>query len=378
MFRLRYHEVRLGRAYDSKPQRGSAMLAARWFGQRDIRIEDIAAPMPPPPGWVCLRVERCGICATDVHEYVSGPHLVPTEPHVLTGRHAPLTLGHEVAGVVHEVGSDVSFDLGTRVAVEGNRHCGACYWCKRAETHLCVALAQLGLQDDGGLAEYMLAPAALCAPVCNTVSASHAALAEPLSVAVHALNRSAVSLDSKVCVVGAGTIGLLIVQLARLVGASLIVVAEPLTARRNLALKLGADFCMSLKDVTAAALDLTQGIGFDSAIEAAGQADASVGAVTLVRKGGTAVFVGGYDGNLVVPMESLIAGEKRIHTSLSHNFTTDFGTAISLIGQHRLNLDAIVTCVISLKNVLCDGFERLASNNHDGRYIKILVSPEQH
>lgn len=302
---------------------------------------------------------------------------MPTEPHVLTGRHAPLTLGHEVAGVVQEVGSDVSLDSGTRVAVEGNRHCGACYWCKRAETHLCISLAQLGLQDDGGLAEYMLAPAALCAPVSSIVSASHAALAEPLSVAVHALKRSAVSLDSKVCVIGAGTIGLLTVQLARLAGAGLIVVAEPLTARRNLALKLGADFCMSLKDVTAAALDLTRGIGFDSAIEAAGHAEASVGAVALIRKGGTAVLVGGYEGNLILPMENLIAGEKRIHTSLSHNFTTDFGTAVSLIGQNRLNLDAIVTCVIDLRNVLRDGFERLANNNHDGHYTKILVSPEQ-
>ena len=102
------------------------MLAARWCAREDVRVEEIADPGDPPAGWVRVKIEACGICGTDMEEYRAGPVLVPTEPHPLTGRCAPLTLGHEAVGIV-EVGSG-SLEAGTRVAIETNLFCGQSWW----------------------------------------------------------------------------------------------------------------------------------------------------------------------------------------------------------------------------------------------------------
>src|SRR3954452_9177682 len=121
------------------------MLAARLHGRGDVRVENVAELPAPPPGWVRIRVHACGICGTDVEEYTAGPVLVPTVPHVLSHRAAPLTLGHEVVGEVVEVGPDVLLPVGARVAVETNMFCGECFWCQRREFQLCAKLASLGL-----------------------------------------------------------------------------------------------------------------------------------------------------------------------------------------------------------------------------------------
>src|SRR5687768_9547414 len=96
------------------------MRAARWYGRGDVRVEDLPDLGAPPAGWVRVTVEACGICGTDVEEFTAGPNVVPVEPHPLTGRCAPLTLGHEAVGVVDVVGDGVDLEPGTRVAVEGN------------------------------------------------------------------------------------------------------------------------------------------------------------------------------------------------------------------------------------------------------------------
>jgi threonine dehydrogenase-like Zn-dependent dehydrogenase len=104
-----------------------------------------------------VKVDACGICGTDVEEYTDGPIIVPTDPHTLSGRCAPLTLGHETVGVVDVAGEGASLQPGTRVAVEANIFCGDCFWCSHHQYQLCSSLASLGLMTDGGLAEYVLA-----------------------------------------------------------------------------------------------------------------------------------------------------------------------------------------------------------------------------
>src|SRR4051794_4349798 len=129
------------------------MLAARWWARNDVRVEDIADPGLPGEGWVRIRVEACGICGTDLEEYRDGPILVPTAPHPLTHRCAPLTLGHEGVGIVEAVGEGASLDPGTRVAIETNLSCGECWWCRQGQIQLCPKMAALGLMGDGSLAE---------------------------------------------------------------------------------------------------------------------------------------------------------------------------------------------------------------------------------
>jgi (R,R)-butanediol dehydrogenase/meso-butanediol dehydrogenase/diacetyl reductase len=348
------------------------MLAARWWGRRDVRVEDIADPGDPPAGWVRVKVEACGICGTDMEEYREGPVLVPIEPHPLTGRCAPLTLGHEAVGVV-DVGSG-SLEAGTRVAIETNVSCGTCWWCLRGQIQLCPELACLGLMGDGGLAEIFLTPAAICAPFSTDVRPDRAALAEPLSVAVRAVRKGGVGLGSTVGIIGAGTVGLLILQVALHSGASRVIVVDPLASRRALALKLGADAAVAPDDAAEAALELTHGVGPDVTFEAGGNPKAARAAVQLVRKGGRAILLGVFNSNIELGMIDVLFGEKHVEGSLSHVFTTDFVPAVELIDRKAIDLDALITDRIPLVDVVERGFLALA--NEPEQHLKIVVYPD--
>jgi (R,R)-butanediol dehydrogenase/meso-butanediol dehydrogenase/diacetyl reductase len=349
------------------------MLAARWFGRRDVRVEQVPELGAPPQGWARLRVESCGICGTDLEEYESGPVLIPVQPHPLTGQAAPLIIGHEVAGVVEEAGPHVTLEPGTRVAVDGNRYCGHCRWCRRAEYQLCVVSGQLGLHADGGLAEHMLAPAFMCIPYGAHTAADHAALAEPLAVAVRAVRRAELELNATVAVLGAGSIGLLVVQVARAAGAGTVLAVERHPHRRALALKLGADAAVAPEQAAEAAMDLTSGVGADAVIEAAGTPAAAAAAVQLARRGGTTVLLGVADGTAPLDILDFLIGEKRIVASLSHVYNTDFTTAVSLIDRNALQLEPLITDRIGLTEVVMAGFEALI--DAPSAHLKVMVNP---
>src|SRR4029077_8703209 len=155
-----------------------------------------------------LRVRWCGICGTDLEEWLSGPVFIPTSvPHPLTGARAALVLGHEFAGVVTAVGAGVTGPLpGQRVAVDTIVSCGSCHWCQRGEGTRCPALGALGLHGDGGLAELCNAIARMCGSVAATVADDEASRAEPVAVAVRALRRGGLLPGERVAVVGAGAV----------------------------------------------------------------------------------------------------------------------------------------------------------------------------
>ena len=357
----------------SSPREEFGVRAARWHGQRDIRVEEIAGPGAPPPGWVRLRVEACGICGTDLEEYRHGPLALPLEPNPLSGRSVPLTLGHETVGVVEEAGEGVTLERGTRVAVEGNMTCGTCYWCTRGSYALCPRLATLGQQADGGLADEMLAPAYLCIPYGEHVPADVAALAEPLAVAVRAVERAGIGPGSTVGVVGAGTIGLLLVQAARVAGAGTVVAVEHHEHRRRLAQQLGADASVSPADALVAADDLTGGIRFDATIEAAGNPAAAANAITLARRGGRAVLLGVFKDPLELPMLDVLLGEKEIFASLSHTHDGDFVKAVRLLEAGAVDVASLVSDRIPLADVVDRGFDELVESPE--RHLKVLVFP---
>lgn len=352
------------------------MLAARWWGRGDIRVEDIDEPGSPSPGWVLIRIEACGICGTDVEEFTYGPVVIPTEPHPLSGACPPLVLGHEAVGVVVEAGDGVELAVGTRVAVEANLFCGECFFCRRHEYQLCPQLASLGLMAPGGLAELMLAPAFMCIPYSADVPAENAALAEPLAVAVRAARRGGIGLGSTVAVVGSGTVGLLTQQAARLAGAHTVVAVESLDFRRKLALELGADAAVSLDEASDALNDLTAGVGADVVIEAAGNPAASAAAVRLVRKGGRAVLLGVFDDAVPVDMMDFLLGEKEVVASLSHIYDSDFATAVAMIDKGLVRTEPLITDRISLGNVVEQGFKALVAE--PSAHLKVIVTPNGH
>jgi len=177
------------------------MRAVRWHGRQDVRVEEVPTPTPGP-GEALLRVSWCGICGTDAEEYCEGPVIIPTtQPNGLTGRTAPLTLGHEFAGTVAALGPGVDhLHVGDRVVPEVVLFCGQCFFCRHHQYALCSNWGALGLHADGGLAEYAVVPAFSCARVPDTLSDEAAALVEPTEVAVRAVGKARIRLGERVAV----------------------------------------------------------------------------------------------------------------------------------------------------------------------------------
>jgi (R,R)-butanediol dehydrogenase/meso-butanediol dehydrogenase/diacetyl reductase len=322
---------------------------------------------------VRVRVDVCGICGTDVEEYLDGPNITPLEPNPLTHRCAPLTMGHEIVGVVEEVGAGVEFTAGTRVAVEANIFCGTCYWCQRHQYPLCVKLTSLGQHTDGGLAEAVLAPAYMCLPYRADVAPERMALAEPLAVAVRAVRRAGIQDGSTATVIGSGTIGLLTIQAARLAGATTVIAIDRHESRRALAIQLGATSALAPEEAADGVAELTAGVGTDVSIESAGNTPAALAAIDLVRKGGRAVLLGVYAGTIPVDMMSLLMAEKEIAASLSHVYDEDFAKAVSLIEHGKVDVIPLITDRIALDDIVEKGFKALAAEPE--RHLKILVRP---
>ncbi len=351
------------------------MKAAVWHARKDVRIETVPDPGAPGPGEVILKVTSCGICGTDLEEYASGPHFIPTDrPNPLTGQMAPLILGHEFAGEVVEVGRDVPFKPGTYLAPDTLITCGECYYCKRHELSLCDNLALLGLMGHGGLAEYCKVPISMCVEVPQALSLEYAALAEPLSVAVRAIRKSRLHVGETVAIFGGGTIGLFCLQIARSAGASAVYVVEPVPWRRALALQLGATGVIDPKtcDPVDELRRLTK-IGPDVVLEACGLPDVMPTTIDAARKAGRIVLLGIPGGKSSVDFFKVVVTEKEVIGSMSHVYDEDFYTALQLLAEGRIDGEKLITHRISLDRLVDDGLEHL--EKHPVDTLKILVKP---
>lgn len=269
------------------------MTAVRLHGPRDLRVERVPRPSAPGPGVALLRVTATGICGSDLHTYVDGrigEWVVQT----------PLILGHEFGGVVTAVGPDAldgnfaPLQTGTRVAVDPAQPCGRCEMCEQGHPNLCHRLHFCGLYpDDGSLAEYILMPARCCFPVPDAIDDAGAALLEPLGVALHAIDLAKFHVGDSAAILGAGPIGLLCLQIARLAGADPVFVVDQFPWRLELAAAYGGvPINFTDQEPVAAVLAATGGRGVDVGIEAA-WADHSVQqAAEMARMGGRLVLVG--------------------------------------------------------------------------------------
>jgi (R,R)-butanediol dehydrogenase / meso-butanediol dehydrogenase / diacetyl reductase len=325
--------------------------AIRWHGQRDVRLDTgLEEPLVSGPNDVLLRILHCGICGTDVEEYRYGPRVVPRVPHPLTGRCAPITLGHEFAGEVVEVGPEVGqLTVGDRVAVEGNLHCGRCFWCERAEWNLCTQLAQYGLAADGGLAEFAVIRETAAVKLSADCDARIGALAEPLSVAVRAGRQSGATEASRVAIIGGGPIGLLVAQVMRARRVASICVIEPIAERRELALALGADVVVDSAEAELATLLAPDGIGPDVVVECSGAPGTAQAAVDSVRRGGRVTFAALVDHSAIGP--GFLLGEKEITSVVSH-CRDDFITALRMALSGEVDPIRTVTDQVSQEEAL--------------------------
>jgi (R,R)-butanediol dehydrogenase / meso-butanediol dehydrogenase / diacetyl reductase len=186
---------------------GPTMRAAVYHGAKDVRIEERPVPVAGD-GDVLVKVTRSGICGTDATEYLHGPGMFPVNRrHPASGHLGPMVLGHEFVGEVVDHGRGAGHLAGQRIATGAGVSCGECSWCRAGRTNLCARYWTLGLNADGGLAEYAVVPASTCVSVPDDCPDDAAGLAQPLAVGLHAVRRTRVTPDETVVLIGAGAIG---------------------------------------------------------------------------------------------------------------------------------------------------------------------------
>ncbi|MBU3067706.1 alcohol dehydrogenase catalytic domain-containing protein [Nocardia sp. NEAU-G5] len=347
------------------------MLAARWHDREDIRIEDVT-PREPRNDEVLVKVHWCGICGTDLEEYRAGPLIIPTgQPHPLSGRMAPLTLGHEIVGEIVRAAPDGTGPaVGTYVVPDVVNGCGQCWWCLRHQEGLCPSVCVPGQQDDGGMAEYMVAKARTCVPVPAGLSMQTAVLAEPAAVAVRAVRKVSEIFGATAMVIGGGTIGQLTAQAVLAAGAAACCLVDPSDYRRRFAeahSPVRACPPDGLPDVVA---DLGAP-GVDVVFECSGAAGQLTRSIDLARPGGTVVAVGLGSQTQPIPLPALVLGERQLIGSAAHLWDTDVAHAVRMLADGRLNAADLVTHQIPLPDLVTVALPLLSQP--DPEVLKIAI-----
>ncbi|WP_435061831.1 2,3-butanediol dehydrogenase [Amycolatopsis thermoflava] len=353
------------------------MKAARFHGPGDIRIDEVPDPRVGP-GQVEVSVDWCGICGTDLHEYLEGPIFIPPagSPHPLTGVGLPVVMGHEFAGVVSAVGPGVNgIAEGDRVAVEPYHVCGKCAACQAGRYNICRNLGFIGLSgNEGGFAERCVVDQRWIHQL-GDLPTDIGALVEPLAVGYHAVRLSGIPEGGTAAVYGAGPIGLVTAAALKARGAGRVIVVEPAAARKSKAGPAGADVVIdpTTDDATEAIRDLTDGAGADVAFECAGIDAVLASAISSVRPGGTVVNVAIWGHVPRVAVNDLVMSEINLVGSLA--YCGDHAGTIALLREGKVDASQFITGRITLDDLVDGGFRELIDNKEDN--VKILVSPRE-
>jgi (R,R)-butanediol dehydrogenase/meso-butanediol dehydrogenase/diacetyl reductase len=346
----------------------------RYYGKKDIRVEDVAAAQVREPDDVLIAPSYCGICGTDLHEYAVGPIVTPTSPHPLTGATLPQVLGHEFSARVVEVGPAVrDVRPGDRVAVMPAIVCGRCRYCRRGQGHLCVQFACTGLSaETGGMAELAVIKEYQASRLPDEVSDLEGAVVEPAAVAAYGVERAGVTGGDVVLVTGAGPIGILTAMYATAAGASSVIISEPNPNRSALAEKLDIGHVV---DPTTGALDelvgqLTGGDGVDLAVECSGSTPGLASCIVQTRKRASIVQTGLHTRPATLDAMALSEKDLTLYGSWCWN-VTDWPRIIRLIATGQYPVAKAVTAEIPLEDVVDRGFEKLI--DPQGDELKVLV-----
>jgi 2-desacetyl-2-hydroxyethyl bacteriochlorophyllide A dehydrogenase len=347
------------------------MKGAVYHGPRDIRIEELPEP-EPGPGEVLLRVARNGICGSDLHTYV-GSDTGGAAMHV-----AGVVLGHEFAGTVVEVGDGVTdVATGSIVAVAPIEYCGSCWSCQHAWPHMCRRLGIYGgyrLPLHGGLAPLVCVSQRAVFAVPEGLSGEAAALAEPMAVALHAVRRAPSTLGTTALILGAGPIGLGVLQAVRAAGAHVTVISDLSPARRDAARRLGATVVVDPEedDLRLAVRDISRH-GVDLVFDTTASSVAFGQGVAALRPRGTLVSVAGWQEPARVDMGRAMVNEIDIRFSMTYEPDLDFPPTLAMLADGRFDAAAMISDHIPLERLVDDGLEELL--HHADQHLKILVDP---
>ena len=340
------------------------------------------------PNELRVKVAYCGICGTDVHEYLGGPIFPPqhgeTNPH--TGVSLPVVLGHEFSGTVSEVGSNATgFHPGQHVAVnpsldDTSYGLELCATCRSGRPNICKRWASLGLSGpSGGFSEEAVVNSHHCIPLPEGVSLKAGALAEPLAVASHKIRLSGFKKGDCVAVLGAGPIGQALLLLLKSQGASSVVISEVTESRSVLARKFGAGVVVNPLQATSVCVDpMVEAVqqlspeGADISFDATGTQATLDTAIAVVRPGGVVFNVAIHEKPLSVNLNDFAFLEKKFMGGICYT-NEDFVIALEAIKSGAVPADEMVTSVVPLENIVQGGFMELIHNK--GNHVKILIQP---
>ncbi|MBQ6510093.1 MAG: alcohol dehydrogenase catalytic domain-containing protein [Flexilinea sp.] len=346
------------------------MRAAVWHGYKDLRIEEKPIPVPAA-GQVLIKVDWAGICGTDRHEY-EGPNFIPVKkPHRLTGRTAPLTLGHEFSGRIEQLGENVTgWNIGDRVTANGSLTCHECEACKSGRYNICKKLGFLGVGNDGAFADYVIVDADKLFAIPEGVTQREAAVAEPLACGIHATHLLGDISGRDVVIIGPGIIGLSAFFGAKYAGAGRILVSGIGEYRRDLIEKYGGSYVDSSKtDLEEYVNDWSGGKLADVVYECIGAEVTLDQAIRISKPGGKIMVMGVFGKKPVVDMNTLQEAERVIYTSQAH--VNEIAEALNYLDEGKIIADELITREVTLETLVEDGFEYLIK--HGPEQIKVLI-----
>jgi L-iditol 2-dehydrogenase len=326
------------------------------------------APALRSPDDVLVRVRAASICGSDVHGMDGS-----------TGRRRPpVIMGHEASGEIVETGSAVkAWKAGDRVTFDSTEYCGSCWHCRRGEPNLCDDRRVLGVscaeyRRDGAFAEYLVLPQRILYALPEGLDFVSASLAEPLGVAVHAAAMTALGLHESVAVVGSGLIGLLLIQVLRRATAGKLIAFDTDPARREAALRFGAD--AALDPAAPGAMEelrsLTSGRGADRSFEAVGAGAPIRTAIEATRKGGSVTLIGNASPSVEIPLQSVVT--RQISLLGSCAIAGEYPLALDLMARGKVDVRALVSAVAPLAEG-ASWFSRLYAR--EGGLLKVVLEP---
>ncbi len=336
---------------------------------KHLEIADVPQPLPGP-GEVLIRVAACGVCGSDVHGFDGS-----------SGRRIPpIVMGHEAAGTIAALGAGVTgFAEGDRVTFDSTVSCGRCEFCRRGEVNLCDDRQVVGVSCGeysraGAFAEFVAVPARILYKLPAELSFAEAAMLEAVSVALHAVSLAEAGEDRTALVIGAGMIGLLVLQAARAAGCSPIVVADVDETRLRLAVELGAETVIDTRraNLPDEIAGLTGGRGVDVAFEAVGRGETVALAIDCVRKGGSVVLVGNIAAHVEIPLQKVVTRQIRLQGSCAS--AGEYPEAMSLIASGEIKVKPLVSAVAPLGEGP-DWFRRLYAR--EPNLMKVVLDPRQ-
>jgi (R,R)-butanediol dehydrogenase/meso-butanediol dehydrogenase/diacetyl reductase len=354
---------------------GHEMRAAVFHGQGDVRIDEVADPTPTP-GDLLVEVRAVGICGTDAHEFASGPHMFPINTrHAHSGHVGPMIPGHEFTGVVRHVGEGVTgFAEGDLIASGAGISCGECIQCRRMRTNLCEKYATVGLQRNGALAQYVSVPASTCLQVTPFgLTSDAAALAQPMSIAVHAMRRGRLGGEDQAVIIGAGGIGAFLTYAVASVTENVAVVDLD-EERLKIADALGASQVLQTGDADAVA-QAVRDWGMDPTViyEVSGTISGLKTALSVLPRGGRLVLVGLQGQAVEWDVRTLSLIEHELIGTNAHVCAHDMPTSLELLAKRSEPWTDIAPVALPLDELVEEGLKPLVERR--STRIKTLIDP---